>query len=180
MKTKVARFVVSAITAMSLLAIQTPAYASSACLGCNVRDEGTFNNSLVGQTVYIGSDTYQVTAIDRTSGYAYLTDRYGAPRWSFANETYSVGAQRERNNVTAGVSAVSAIVLLSALLGGSGKSSSSSYRNTGKNSSRKTEYVYRQVPTYESPSPSKSPSPSITQYSSGLHGNCHGGSFYSC
>lgn len=174
MKTKFAQIAISAMTAVSLLAVQTPAQASDYCYGCNVRDEGNFYNSLIGQTVYVGSDTYRVTSIDRTGGYVYLTDRYGAAKWSNASETYTVGAQRERNDLTAGVVAGGFLLLVSALFGGSGSGSSSSYSNSGNSSSRNTDYRYRQTPTYSSSSST------TTQSTSGLYGNCHGGSFYSC
>jgi hypothetical protein len=168
------------MTAVSLLATQTPAQASPACLGCNVSDEGSFNNSLIGQTVYVASNTYRVTGIDRTGGYVYLTDTYGAAKWSRASETYTAGAQRERSNITAGVVLTAGAMFLAAMFNGSGGGSSGGYSNNRNNSSRTTEYVYRSTPTYRSPSPTHTPSPTTTQSTPGFYGNCHGGSFYSC
>lgn len=161
------------LAALSMVTVHTPAQASPGCTGCNVRDEGVFHSGLVGQTVYVAGSAYTVTGLDVSGGTIYLQDSAGQPKWSYANQTYTTGAQQERNAITAVGIGVGLLAILAAAASSQSSNTSSSYKEsrlTGED-----DYL-RQKP-WSTYTPSSSvPAPPINSF----YGSCHGGSFYGC
>ena len=177
MKSRFLTQFVAGLAAFSMIAVQTPAKASPGCTGCNVRDEGVFYGGLVGQTVYVAGTAYKVTGVDASGGKVYLQDSAGQPKWSYASETYTAGAQNERMGVTTLIG-IGILAMLGAAASSHSSGSSSSY-----NQPRETTqyYYYQQQRPTMSNSSSYTPPPSVSAPPiNSFYSSCHGGSFYGC
>jgi hypothetical protein len=103
-------FVFGAAMAFAPMAHNSVAFAQSGCpsWGCNIVDDGEFNSSLIGKTVYVNGNRRQVTGINtyaRTVTYVAPDGRYYTVQ---ATEVYS---QRRQNERTAtGVAVVGGIL----------------------------------------------------------------------
>lgn len=138
------RVLAGGVTALALLAAQTPAQASSSCFGCNIVDEGRYTTALVGQTVYYGQTAYTVDSF--AQGKVYLRTASGGMVWSYPRDLYSPEARSERDGAIGGGILLGLLGL--AILANS-PSSSSSNRSSSSSSTVSSRTTYRQPePTY--------------------------------
>lgn len=110
------------LIALSALAVQTPAYASSSCYGCNVIDRGEFTAIMMTRVYYQGR-AFTVVDIDHPTKRVFLMNGREAG-WVSGRNVYSSAAQRERNQATDRAAGAFAVAILACMAGLCGNSSS--------------------------------------------------------
>lgn len=134
------RYLLATLSIAALVSTST-AQASSTCTGCNLVDEGRLSASLVGETVYLDHQAYQVDAVDTASGQVVVRDSAGQAWQGKARLFYSPGAQRERDTawVVGGVAALG----LACVLMGCGRSPGGSSTSDAHQNRQATTYYWR-------------------------------------
>jgi hypothetical protein len=110
--------------------------ASARCVyGCNLIDDGSFNNSLIGRYVYTdGFSGGRVLENDYSSQIVLVSTNANGKRWFAARDLYTAKRMEERRVAQA----AGAVIVLGCIFGGCGNQSSGSRSNSGSSSSRDT------------------------------------------
>ena len=164
------RYLLASLSVAALVSTST-AQASSSCTGCNLVDEGRFSASLVGETVYLDHQAYQVAGVDTGNGQLVVRDRAGQAWQGQARLFYSPGAQRERDTAWV-VGGVAALGLACVLVGCGRSSGGASAPATTAQSRQTTTYSWRSEPP-ETPSTSMPDTSVGCAWGDRAYGTCH-------